>query len=312
VEQHLGAHPSPDLFHGQPARSKAVAAPLAVQQRASAKTVAQAAETRKRVHEHLDNATSTPAQRGPGRPQPAAACLEQVAQAVETARHEHQRLARQRETVIPSLRAIGHAYHCVDLERGVRRNGTLIVGDIQGHLATIRTIAQHEHLSETCLERLEKAERVVPKMQATIEFVSGDVRQQGCQLDLAQPASYAMHAHLIPSYDLDRVASTRTVPQGEPLRALAERLRTPLFESGGALGAVSPMEQNRLKHKAKTLAEVLQRSSSNVEGRNGYLSLRNHQLRGLDHPRKRACLTAIHNLFLTRPDETTAAERCVG
>src|SRR5881628_2780115 len=57
------------------------------------------------------------------------------------------------------------------------------------------------------------------------------------------------------------------------------------------------------------LADVFQRSSSNVEGRNGYLSLRNHQLRGLDHPRKRACLTAVHNFFLTRPDGTTAAER---
>jgi hypothetical protein len=39
--------------------------------------------------------------------------------------------------------------------------------------------------------------------------------------------------------------------------------------------------------QAKELAEVFQRSRSNVEGRNGYLSLRNHQLRGLDRPRKR-------------------------
>ena len=130
---------------------------------------------------------------------------------------------------------IGHAYHFVDLERGVRRNGKLIVGDIQRHIDTIRTIAQQEHLRETCLERLEKAERVVPKMQATIEFVSGYVRQQVRQLDLPQLQSYAMHAQLIPSYYLERVASTRTVTQGEPLRALAERLRTPLFEPGGAL-----------------------------------------------------------------------------
>ena len=237
VEQHLGAHHSPDLFHVQPALSKAVAAPLAVKQRAAAKAVAQAEETLKRVHEHLDNATSTPAKRGPGRPPKAAACLEQVEHAVEAARHEHQRLAGQREIVTQSLRAIGPAYHCVDLERGVRRNGKLIVGDIPRHLDTIRTIAQHERLSETCVERLEKAERVVPKMQATIAFVSGYVRQQVRQLDLAQPASYAMHAHLIPSYYLERVASTRTVTQGEPLRALAERLRTPLFESGGALVA---------------------------------------------------------------------------
>src|SRR3989449_1680905 len=121
-----------------------------------------------------------------------------------------------------------------------------------------------------------------------------------------------MHAHLIPSFSLERVALTRTMTEGEPLRALAERLRTPLFASGGALGALSPMEQNQLKHKAKTLAEVFQRSSSNVEGRNGYLSLRNHQLRGLDHPRKRACLTAVHNFLLVRPDGTTAAERFFG
>jgi DNA-binding XRE family transcriptional regulator len=46
--------------------------------------------------------------------------------------------------------------------------------------------------------------------------------------------------------------------------------------------------------------------------RNGYLALKNHQLRGLDHPRKRACLTAIHNCFLTRADGTTAAERFFG
>jgi hypothetical protein len=78
------------------------------------------------------------------------------------------------------------------------------------------------------------------------------------------------------------------------------------------LGALSPMEQHQLKHKATTLAEVLQRSRANVEGRNGSLSLRNHHLRGLDHPRKRACLTAVHHFFLTRVDGTTAAERFFG
>jgi hypothetical protein len=49
-----------------------------------------------------------------------------------------------------------------------------------------------------------------------------------------------------------------------------------------------------------------------VEGRNGYLSLRSHQLRGLDLPRKRECFTIMHNFFLTRPDGTTAAERFFG
>ena len=78
---------------------------------------------------------------------------------------------------------------------------------------------------------------------------AGIAGQQVRQLDLAPPASYAMHAHLIPSYYLERVASIQTVAQGEPLRALAERLRTPLFASGGASEALSPVEQYHLKAK---------------------------------------------------------------
>jgi hypothetical protein len=194
----------------------------------------------------------------------------------------------------------------------VRRNGQLIAADIQAQIETIRTVAQQESLSQSCLDRIEKAERVVPKMQATIEFVSGYVRQQVSQLHLTPPVSYALHAHLIPSFYLERVAQTRTVHAGEPLRELAERLRTPLCKPGGALAALSEAEQSALQQQAKELAEVFQRSSSNVEGRNGYLSLRNHQLRGLDRPRKRACLTAVHNFFLTRADGTTAAERFFG
>jgi hypothetical protein len=178
-----------------------------------------------------------------------------------------------------------------NVERGGRRNGKLIAADIQAHIDTIRRVAQHEGLSQTCMERIEKAERVVPKMQATIEFVSGYVRQQVRQLDLTPPVSYALHAHLIPSCYLERVAQRHTVQAGEPLRELAERLRAPLFEPGGALAELSEAEHSQLNHQATELAEVFQRSSSNGEGRNGYLSLRNHQLRGLDRPRKRAGLT---------------------
>jgi hypothetical protein len=238
--------------------------------------------------------------------------LEQAEHALETARREHARLAEQRAQVQASIRGVGHDYHFVDLERGVRRNGQLIASDIQGHIEQIRSMAQHEGLSQSCVERIEKAERVVPKMQATIEFVSRYVGQQVAQLDLTPPVSFVMHAKLIPSYYLDRVAETRTLRNGEPLRELAERLRVPLFEPGGALSALSPATQSQLHDEAKRLAVVFQRSSSNVEGRNGYLSLRSHQLRGLDLPRKRECFTAIHNFFLTRPDGTTAAERFFG
>jgi Family of unknown function (DUF6399) len=312
VEHYLEAHHSPDLFHVQHELVKAVSGPMATKERAAYKAITEATEQLERLQSEPQSTDDEPEKRGPGRPPKTPMSREQAEQALETARREHERLAAQREQVKTSIRGIGHDYHFVDLERGVRRNGQLIASDIQGHIEQIRTVAQEEGLSQSCLERIDKAERVVPKMQATIEFVSGYVGQQVDQLHLTPPVSFAMHAKLIPSYYLDRVAETRTISAGEPLRELAEQLRAPLVEPGGVLWELSSETQEQLQNEAKRLAAVFQRSSSNVEGRNGYLSLRSHQLRGLDLPRKRACFTAIHNFFLTRSDGTTAAERFFG
>ena len=312
VAHSLEAHHSPDLFHVQHELVKAVSGPMATKERAAYQAITDATAQLERLQSAPQSAGEEPAKRRAGRPPQNPMSLEQAEQALDTARREHKRLCEQRAQVQASIRGIGHDYHFVDLERGVRRNGQLITADIQGHIEQMRSVAQHEGLSQSCLERIDKAERVVPKMQATIEFVSGYVRQQVAQLDVPPPVSFAMHAKLIPSYYLDRVAQTRSVSDSDPLRELAERLRAPLFAPGGVLNTLSPEAQHHLHDEAKRLATVFQRSSSNVEGRNGYLSLRSHQLRGLDLPRKRACFTAIHNFFLTRPDGTTAAERFFG
>jgi Family of unknown function (DUF6399) len=312
VEHYLEAHHSPDLFHVQHELVKAVSGPMATKERAAHKAVTEAREQLERLQSHPQSTGDESAKRGADRPPKEPVSLEQAEQALKAASREHERLTQQRAQVKASIRGIGHDYHFVDLERGVRRNSQLIAADIQGHIEQMRTLAQQAGLSQTCMERIEKAARVVPKMQATIEFVSGYVRQQVAQLDLTPPVSFVMHAKLIPSYYLDRVAQTRSVSDGASLRGLAERLRASLFAPGGVLSALSPEAQDHLHVEAKRLAAVFQRSSSNVEGRNGYLSLRSHQLRGLDRPRKRECFTTMHNFFLTRPDGTTAAERFFG
>jgi hypothetical protein len=312
VEHYLEAHHSPDVFHVQHELVKAVSGPMATKERAAYKAVIEAQEQLQRLQTHPISTGEVPDKRGPGRPSKEPVSLEQAQQALESATEEHERLAEQRAKVQQSIRGIGHDYHFVNLERGVRRNGQLIAADMQEHIERIRTVAQQAGLSQSCLERIDKAERVVPKMQGTIEFVSRYVTEQVAQLELTPPTSFVMHAKLIPSYYLDRVAETRSVSDGAPLRDLAERLRTPLFAPGGALSTLSPRAQDYLQDEAQRLAAVFQRSSSNVEGRNGSLSLRSHQLRGLDLPRKRECFTTIHNFFLTRPDGTTAAERFFG
>src|SRR5215831_11204616 len=65
VEQHLGAHHSPDLFHVQHELSKAVSGPMALKQRAAHNSVVKAEERLTRMHEHLNRAHDALDRRGP-------------------------------------------------------------------------------------------------------------------------------------------------------------------------------------------------------------------------------------------------------
>jgi len=62
---------------------------------------------------------------------------------------------------------------------------------------------------------------------------------------------------------------------------------------------------------AQQAADLFQRSSSCVEGRNGQLALRHHSLHRLSNG-KLAALAVVHNYYVTRSDGTTAAERFFG
>jgi hypothetical protein len=130
VEHHLGAHHSPDLFHVQHERIKAVAAPLAVKQWAAEKALTTAEETLARGQEHTQSDNVQAGRSCPGRPPKATPSLAQTEHTVEAARRGHQRLTQSRDQVGQSIQAIGHTNHFVDLDRGVRRNGKLIASDI--------------------------------------------------------------------------------------------------------------------------------------------------------------------------------------
>src|SRR5262245_43423348 len=114
VAHHLGAHHSPDLFHVQHELGKAVSSPMAAKQRAAAKAATEAQERFEQGPRPVQGVGDAPHKRGPGRPPKAAASLEQLAQAVQATRLEHERLSAQREQVAQSLRTIGQVYHVVD------------------------------------------------------------------------------------------------------------------------------------------------------------------------------------------------------
>ena len=86
----------------------------------------------------------------------------------------------------------------------------------------------------------------------------------------------------------------------------AQKLQTDAFTA-----SLPENELQRWLEWAEWMARQFHRSSSAVEGRNGYLSQMHHNGRGLTEKRLRA-LTVIHNYGLTRCDGSTAAMRLFG
>ena len=76
----------------------------------------------------------------------------------------------------------------------------------------------------------------------------------------------------------------------------------------GPLCGLGRQEKRLIENVAWECAQLFQRSSSCVEGRNGQLALRHHSLHRISD-RKLAALTTVHNYFVKRSDATTAAER---
>ena len=76
-------------------------------------------------------------------------------------------------------------------------------------------------------------------------------------------------------------------------------------------GEISEAVKTEWWSRALECAQVFQRSSSCVEGRNGQLSLKFHAFRRINANSLKV-LTVLHNFFIRRADGTTAAERFFG
>ncbi len=87
------------------------------------------------------------------------------------------------------------------------------------------------------------------------------------------------------------------------LRKLEEGLKQNLL-----WGGINCSMQVEWWRRALECAQIFQRSSSCVEGRNGQLSLKFHAFRRLT-AHTLTVLTVLHNFFIRRADGTTAAER---
>jgi len=310
VQEDLGVHHSPDVFHVQHELVKGSSGALASKKGQAEKTMAKATKQASRHQEKKEVILKK---------KKIPECLpeldEKIEQAQEQVREARQALetaAEHQECAGKAIRGISEVYHPYDLETGEPQSAEEVSAALEQHFAEIEAVAAEAQLSERCVKRIEKAKRVTVDMVATVAFCLLTVRAKVEALSLAPAVEKAMHHNLIPAIYLHLVAGkTQDVEQRLALQRKSEELLAPLLSSDGPLPDLTSEEKVVLETVAQECAQLFQRSSSCVEGRNGYLALYHHSLHRLGD-RKLAALTTVHNYFVKRQNGTTAAERFFG
>lgn len=306
VKTDLGAHHSPDIFHVQHEVSKATSLNLARQVRQAEQEVARAqaqAEAQRQARSAYE------ARRPPGRPPAFQQRIEQALSQLVRNQWQQEQAQAQQTQAREIVREIGRIYHPYDLLTGQAQPPERIAERFKDCWERLQRLAEQTDLPTRACQRIEKAKRVTTQLIATIAFFFATVQAKIDALNLTPEIERALCEHLVPGIYLDRVADRSTsAEQRLGLKALSSELLSALRQPEHPLNQLSPAELVVLEQVAAECADLFQRSSSCVEGRNGQLALHHHGRHRLS-ARKLAALTAVHNYFIRRSDGTTAAQR---
>lgn len=210
------------------------------------------------------------------------------------------------ESVCSAKSEIGQVYHPYSLKTGERQDSETVSNLLADCFDRIHTATAD--LTDRCKKRVNKAQRVVGSMVATIAFFFQLIDIYLDNMQLSDRDKHLMNNYLIPGHYLKLVAKKeRDVEQ----KTLILKKAQELLSIVGALDAGSPCSDckiGELDKAAIECAQFFQRSSSCVEGRNAQLALRHQGIHRLSDRQLKA-YTVIHNYYIKRRDGTTAAER---
>lgn len=300
------AHHSPDCFHVPHEIGKGTSGALASQIKKTEKpyntSVKQVYKIEKKMHDYDEQGKYK-----------GVAYVKLEEQLVEAVKYEKQcetdfeAAKNKQETVRVSKKEIGEVYHPYNIETGEKQSSEQVSYLLEDCFERINEATAH--LSEQCKKRVVKAHGVVSKMVATITFFFSMIDVYLENTSLSSYEKELMQTLLIPGYYLQAVAN-REKDKEKKIEILnkAKELLSDFRQNKGAFLGNSESKRTQMKKAAKECAQIFQRSSSCVEGRNAQLSLRHHGLHRLSD----RCLkaqTVIHNYYRKNREKETPAER---
>jgi len=286
-----GAKHIPELFHAQHEISKATAAPLTAQEREFEKDLMKAEDKLKKTEEKHGQAS------------------EKAHEARISRNYKAIGLEKRKERkhrVQTAKRELGKIHHPIDLITGKLQTAEIMKNRFGMQFKIIEEAVKEAELSKSCEKRIGKARRA---FDAIIDYVSFFFIMYTAFIDdlrLEQDQECFFNEVIFPLSYLKMIwrrLQRQAKDELKPLKkSLEDRLREAYYQE--------ELKKQWLK-VGQECAEMFQRSSLCVEGRNGLLSLYHHRFHRINI-RSLKALTVIHNFHTKRRDDTTAAERFFG
>lgn len=224
---------------------------------------------------------------------------------------EHGQACADSETALrdyhENLLGIGDEIHPFSVVDNSRNDSGKVISRLEQRAQAFGAIAQAHDIADS-RQTLKKFRNQFSSLAAHVEFWWLWVMETltGLAVDKATQ-DWLTHRLLPVIYWHQQLHNSKNPTQREKYKQAWQRAAHAL-QADAFSGAMPENELQRWLEWAEWMAGKFHRSSSAVEGRNGYLSQMYHNGRGLTEKRLRA-LTVIHNYGIKRLDGTTAAMR---
>ncbi len=302
----LNAHHSSDCFHVPHEIGKGTSGALAsAVKKAENEYESSVKQTQKQVslEEKYDNQPKRP----PGRRPDFEKKIELTKDKQDQAQSNLEIARQNQETVRQAKSEIGQVYHPFNTQTGAKQDSQKVSELLESCFENIREATRD--LSERCKQRVEKAHRVVKNMVATIAFFFSMIDLYMDNMQISDRDRQLMYDYLIPGFYLQQVArKEKDAERKSQISQISRQLLSILTQQDGPFSEYSENDLKKLEKAAEECAQIFQRSSSCVEGRNAQLSLRHHGIHKLSD-RSLKAQTIVHNYYRRNRDGTTPAER---
>jgi Family of unknown function (DUF6399) len=208
------------------------------------------------------------------------------------------------------LEALSLTLHPFSIDDATPQTSTQVARRLHAEVEAIEALAAH-HQVPTCDAARRKVRKQLPALAALVDFWWAGVEQDLEHAGLSTPwKTWAKECLLPLVYWEHQAAHTRCARRKARLRQATAASQT-AFDTHTLTQRLPPQALEEWQAWATQRVRAFQRTSSAVEGRNGYLTQMHHNQRGLPQKRHKVW-TVLHNFDCRALDGTTPAMRFFG